>query len=363
VTVPSTDIPQQYLQFKNEFDGAISRVLQSGIFIGGNEVVSFENQLSAYLHINHVVACANGTDALQLALMALDLPRGSKIIVPAFTYIAPVEVIKLMGYEPIYCDVDERTFNCTLENIAQVYSSDVKAIVPVHLFGQHCKMNEIVAWAEKNNVFIIEDNAQSIASEKDLSGTHSVFTTSFFPTKNLSCYGDGGAVLTNDTALAEKIRQLANHGQLNKKYFHDIIGINSRLDAIQAVVLQIKLNHLDSFILKRQKIAAFYNEALQEISTIQIPKKFSSHTYHQYTIQIDEKYRDGLQQFLLGKNIPVSVYYPVPAYLQQAYLKQNIHLPNTEKLCKKALSLPMHTDLDETTLSYICNTIQSYFKK
>ena len=310
-----------------------------------------------------MVSCANGTDALQLALMAQGLPKGSKIIVPAFTYIAPVEAIQLMGYEPVYCDIDTDTFNCTAETIANVYSADVSAVFPIHLFGQLCDMQEISAWADKNNCFVIEDNAQSIAAEKNLANKASVITTSFFPTKNLGCFGDGGAVLTQDANLAAKLRQMANHGQAGKKYFHEVVGMNSRLDAIQAAVLQVKLKHLDQSIEKRQWVANFYNAALRKIDGIQIPKNNGHHTYHQYTLQVDETRRDGLQEFLAKNNIPSSVYYPIPAYHQKAYRKDNIHLPNTEILCKTVLSLPMHTALDDTTLSYICDSIHSYFKK
>jgi dTDP-4-amino-4,6-dideoxygalactose transaminase len=363
LNVPVTDIPIQYHQFKAEFDLAVNRVFQSGFFIGGEEIREFEKQLSAFLHMRHVIGCANGTDALQLALMALNLPRGSRVIVPAFTYIAPVEVIRFLGYEPVYCDVDAETFNCTAEMIAAVYTPDVKAIIPVHLFGQRCDMAPISAWAEQHHCFVIEDNAQSIAAEKELSGSRSVITTSFFPTKNLGGYGDGGAVLTNDTVIAEKIRQLANHGQGAQKYIHDIVGINSRLDALQAAILQVKLKHLDACILKRKKAAAFYDQALSGLGAVSIPKKAGEHTYHQYSIRADEKHRDGLQKFLTEMGIPTSIFYPMPAYRQQAYRQEKIELPNAEQLCKTVLSLPMHTALDESTLSYICESIHAYFKK
>ncbi len=361
--VSSTDIPQQYREFKNELDAAIASVLQDGIFIGGKTVKAFEDELAAYLHICHVIGCANGTDALQLALMALDLPKGSKIIVPAFTYIAPVEMIRFLGYEPVYCDVDSNTFNCTDETIAAVYTHEVKAILPVHLFGQYCDMQSISDFAQQHNCVVIEDNAQSIAAEKDLSGNTHIITTSFFPTKNLGCYGDGGAVLTNNETIAKKIRVLANHGQSEKKYMHEIVGINSRLDALQSAILSVKLNHLDDLISRRKKAAAFYDSALSGIAAIQLPQKTKNHTYYLYALQVEELHRDALQKYLQEKNIPAVNYYPVPAYVQKGYYNSSIHLPVTEKLCRTVLSLPMHTDLDNTTLSYICDSIHEYFKK
>lgn len=362
-TVPATDIPIQYQQFKHEFDQAFSRVFQSGYFVGGPEIREFEKQLANYLNIHHVVSCGNGTDALQLALMALDLPKGSKVIVPAFTYIAPIEVIRFLGFEPVYCDVDPHTFNATAESIDAVYTPGVKAIIPVHLFGQHCEMPAISTWAEQQACFVIEDNAQSIAADKALSDCRSIMTTSFFPSKNLSAYGDGGAVLTNDTDLAEKIRQLANHGQSAQKYIHDIVGINSRLDSLQAAILQVKLKHLDAFIEKRQQAALFYDAALSELDAIQTPQKNGVHTYHQYTLIVEENHRERLREHLHSRGVPSTVYFPVPAYRQKAYLNTSIRLPHTEKLCNTVLSLPMHTALDETTLSYICETIHAYFKE
>jgi dTDP-4-amino-4,6-dideoxygalactose transaminase len=363
VQVPSTDIPQQYQLWKNELDKVMTEVLLDGIFIGGEKVKNFEQQLADYLHIKQVIGCANGTDALQLALMACDLPKKSKIIVPAFTYIAPVEVIKFLGYEPVFCDVDPDTFNCTAETIEAVYSKDVKAILPVHLFGQCCDMGAISSFAEKNNCLVIEDNAQSIAANKNLSASRSIITTSFFPTKNLGGFGDGGAVIVNDDGLAQKIRTIANHGQSGKKYIHDTVGINSRLDVLQAAILQIKLKYLDECIAKRQQAASFYDDALSKIDGLRIPQKNGNHTYYLYTIKAEATHRDRLQQFLLEKNIPAVVYYPLPAYRQAAYLNEKVSLPNSEALCQTVLSLPMHTALDEKTLSYICESIQAYFKQ
>ena len=258
------DLQKQYFLLKTEIDQAIQDCLASADFIGGKTIQLFENNLASYLNIKNVIACANGTDALQIALMALDLPKGSKIIVPAFTYIAPVEVIKLLDYEIIYADVDADTFNITLEEIEKVYTSDVKAIIVVHLFGQSCNMKKIQEFAEKNNLFLIEDNAQSLSVEKNTM-RNSIITTSFFPSKNLGAYGDGGAIMTNDDVLAKKIRTISNHGQ-SKKYEHEMVGVNSRLDTIQAAALNVKLKYLDEFILKRQQAASFYDEHLKDIS-------------------------------------------------------------------------------------------------
>lgn len=360
--IPMVNLQQQYLHLKSEIDNAIQDCLDTTNFIGGKTVQTFENNLATYLGVNHVIGCANGTDALQIALMVLDLPKGSKIIVPASTYIAPVEVIQLLGYEAVYADVDTDTFNITLDEIEKVYTDDVKAIIVVHLFGQSCNMKEIQDFAQKNNLFLIEDNAQSLGVEKNIS-RNSIITTSFFPSKNLGACGDGGAVITNDDALAKKIRTIANHGQ-ETRYYHDIIGINSRLDAIQAAILNVKLKYLDEFILKRQQAASFYDECLKNISQIKIPKRaeFSKHTFHQYTIKVEPGQRDKLQAFLIGRDIATAIYYPIPCYQQKAYLKENVKLPNTETLCETVLSLPIYPEITETQLLYICDNIKEFFK-
>ena len=359
--IPMVNLQQQYLHLKSEINQAIQECLDTTNFIGGKAVQTFENNLAAYLNVSNVIGCANGTDALQIALMALDLPKGSKIIVPAFTYISPVEVIQLLGYEIVYADVDIDTFNITLQEIEKVYSADVKAIIVVHLFGQSCNMKEIQDFTQKNNLFLIEDNAQSLGVEKNIT-RNSIITTSFFPSKNLGAYGDGGAVITNDDTLAKKMRTIANHGQ-SIKYYHDAIGINSRLDVVQAAVLNIKLQSLDRFISKRQEVAAFYDNHLKDIPQIQIPKRadFSEHTFHQYTIKIDSKLRDKLQEFLTIKEIATAIYYPIPCYKQKAYLNETLNLPNTEILCEAVLSLPICPEILETQLLYICDSIKEFF--
>lgn len=359
--IPMVNLQQQYLHLKSEIDQAISDCMNASDFIGGKPVQSFENNLASYLNIKNVIGCANGTDALQIALMALNLPKGSKIIVPAFTYIAPAEVIKLLGYEIVYADVDTDTFNTTLEEIEKVYTDDVKAIIVVHLFGQSCDMNAIEKFAQENKLFLIEDNAQSLTIEKN-TARNSIITTSFFPSKNLGAYGDGGAIMTNDNVLAKKIRTIANHGQ-SIKYHHDVVGVNSRLDAIQAAILSVKLKYLDEFVLRRQSAASFYDEQLKDISQIQIPKRvnFPAHTFHQYTIRIEPKFRNELQVFLTKKEIASAIYYPIPCYKQKAYFKENLFLSTTENLCASVLSLPIYPEISETQLLYICDSIKEFF--
>ncbi|MDB5228482.1 MAG: arnB 2 [Bacteroidota bacterium] len=359
-TIQMVNLKEQYIQLKDEIDQAILECLNSCQFIGGPAVKQFENNLSKYLSINHVIGCGNGTDALEIALMALNLPKGSKIIVPAFTYIAPVEVIALMGMIPVYADVDPDTFNITLEEIEKVYTDDVKGIVAVHLFGQPCNTDEIYKFAVKKNIFLIEDNAQSIGAEKKME-RNTIITTSFFPSKNLGAYGDGGALMTNDDKLAKRIRIIANHGQ-QERYYHEEIGINSRLDAIQAAVLSVKLNYVDQFIAARQKAADFYDGQLKNILKIQTPVRVNTHTFHQYTLKIKPVLRDGLKSFLFDKGIDTAMYYPVPCYKQQAYLDKNARLPNTELLCSSVLSLPIYPEITDDQLLYICNCIKEFFK-
>ena len=359
--IPMIDLQKQYFLLKTEIDQAIQDCLASAQFIGSKTVQDFEKNIASYLDIKHCISCANGTDALQIALMALDLPKSSKIIVPAFTYIAPVEVIKLLDYEIVYADVDADTFNITLEEIEKVYTNDVSAIIVVHLFGQSCNMTAIQEFAQKNKLFVIEDNAQSLGVEKNTT-RNSIITTSFFPSKNLGAYGDGGAVMTNDDVLAKKMRTIANHGQ-SVKYYHDMVGVNSRLDSIQAAVLNVKLKYLDEFIYKRQQAALFYDNQLKDISQISIPKRadFSVHNFHQYTIKTDAKFRNELQAFLTKKEIATAIYYPMPCYKQKAYLQENLDLPNSENLCSSVLSLPIYPEISEIQLLYICDSIKEFF--
>ncbi|MEZ4803950.1 MAG: DegT/DnrJ/EryC1/StrS family aminotransferase [Bacteroidia bacterium] len=357
------DLNSQYLRYKQELDSAISSVLNSSVFIGGEEVESFSNQLRDYIGVNHVITCGNGTDALQLALMALDLPKGSEVITAGFSYAAVAEVCMLLGLKPVFADVDINTFNINPLEIEKQISPLTKAIVPVHLFGQSCDMEVITAIAEKHNLFVIEDNAQSIGSDFIFSDGRTmksgsighISTTSFFPSKNLGCYGDGGAVLTNNHELAIKIKMLANHGQ-SKKYHHDAIGINSRLDALQASILKVKLSVLDGFIEERRKVASRYNSAFEGIESIRIPykDKKSTHVYHQYTLQVYGLNIMEIREKLNEKGIPSMVYYPMPLYKQKTY-RSELHLPVTEALCDSVLSLPMGTDMTDEQIEFITN--------
>lgn len=353
------DLQKQYLTIKDEMDTAIQRCINNGVFIGGEHLINFEKNLATYIGIKHAIGCGNGTDALQIALMALNLPKGSKIIVPAFTYIAPVEVIKFLGFEIIFADVDFHTFNITLENIQAVYTKDVKAIIVVHLFGQICDIDKIYSFTQKNNIHLIEDNAQALGAEKNIT-RNSIITTSFYPTKNLGAYGDGGAIFCNDDILAKYIRKIATHGQ-SEKYIHDIVGINSRLDTLQATILQVKLTYLDSYNQFRKDHAAYYQTNLKGISEIELPLATQPHIYHQYTIKVKNNLRNELRKYLASKKIDTIINYPLPAHQQKAFLQENTHLPNTELLCQSALSLPIYAEISEEQLLYICDSIKEFF--
>jgi len=372
-TIQMVDLVGQYNHIKAAVDGSIQEVLSSAHFIKGPKVIQFEKNLSYYLGVKEVISCANGTDALQIALMALDLEPGDEIIVPSFTYVATAEVIALLNLTPVMVDVDPDTFNLTRELIKPAITSRTKVIVPVHLFGQSSDMEEIMALAEKHNLYVIEDNAQTIGAEYTfLDGTIKktgtighIGCTSFFPSKNLGCYGDGGAIFTNDEGLSKKIRMIANHGQ-EKKYHHAVIGVNSRLDAIQAAILSVKLDILDNYSKARQQVATFYDAAFADIAAIQIPvrQQNSTHVFHQYTLQIKDGQRDLLQAYLKSKGIPSMVYYPIPLYRQQAfkkYIEEVGSLATTEDLCKSVLSLPIHTEMTEDVLVYISSTVRSFF--
>lgn len=358
-TIPIVDLKKQYLSIQKEIDAAVLTCLHEAQYIGGKLVHAVEQQLAQYIGVQHCISCANGTDALQIALMALDLPKGSKIIVPAFTYIAPVEVVKLLDYELVFCDVDVRTFNVSIEHIKTVYSDDVKAIIVVHLFGQVCDINEIAAFCKDKNIFLIEDNAQALGAEKFFQ-RNSIITTSFYPSKNLGAYGDGGALFCNDELLAKKIRKIANHGQ-TQKYVHEIVGINSRLDVIQAAILQVKLAHLDVYNAKRKKVADTYYQAFKSIQYIDLPIEKNAHIFHQYTIIVKNNLRDALKKHLAEKNIQTAIHYPIPAYKQQAFLNKKLCLPNTEFLCSSVLSIPIFPELTDEQITYICACITSFF--
>jgi UDP-2-acetamido-2-deoxy-ribo-hexuluronate aminotransferase len=371
--ISMVDLKGQYEHIKTEIDEAIQKCVSSALFINGPEVKEFEKNFQEYLGASYVITCANGTDALQLAFMSLDLQPGDEVIVPAFTYVATAEVIALLGLVPVMVDVDPDTFNITADAIEQAITNKTKAVVPVHLFGQCADMETIVELCKKHKLYIVEDNAQSIGAtyaigeDRKAAGLLGhIGTTSFFPSKNLGCYGDGGAVLTNNRLFAEKVRQIANHGQA-QKYKHDVVGINSRLDTIQASILLQKLKKLDAYIVARQKAAAFYDAELGLIPQVQIPERNpkSTHVFHQYTLKVPAERRDGLKEHLQGLGIPSMVYYPIPLAEQFAYKNMGRvagDLSVTSQLCQQVISLPMHTELDDETLMYITNSIRQYFE-
>jgi len=370
--ISMVDLKSQYLKIKDQIDRGITEVIDSTRFIKGPVVQKFEESMAAYLSVKHVIACANGTDALQIALMALELKPGDEVIVPSFTYVATAEVIALLRLKPVMIDVDPKTFNVTTEIIEKSITPNTKAIVPVHLFGQNADMEGIMKLAKAHNIHVIEDNAQSIGSEytysdgskKKSGGIADIGTTSFFPSKNLGCYGDGGAIFTNSDDLAEKIRIISNHGQ-SKQYYHTVIGVNSRLDAIQAAVLNVKLEKLDSYCEARQNLAAAYDSAFAEIEDIVTPfrQHNSTHVFHQYTMMIKNGKRDELRQYLKDRDIPSMIYYPVPLYEQEAFAEfyNGTKLEVTESLCKEVLSLPMHTEMDVETKDYIIENVLQFF--
>jgi UDP-2-acetamido-2-deoxy-ribo-hexuluronate aminotransferase len=362
----------QYLKIKTEIDKEIQNVINSTSFINGKKVTEFELNLSNYLGCKHTISCANGTDALQIALMALDLNIGDEILVPAFTYVATAEAIALLGLVPIMIDVDDLTFNINTDNLNQFLTSKTKAIIPVHLFGQVSNMEEIMNFATENKLWVIEDNAQSLGSDfiykdgniKKAGTIGHIGCTSFFPTKNLGCFGDGGALFTNDDSLNEKIRMIANHGQ-KQKYHHSLIGCNSRLDTIQAAILDVKLSYFEVHLASRRKSANLYNDLLNDCDILNCPYNapYAVHTYNQYTLVINEGKRDQLVKHLTSRGIPSMVYYPIPLYKQEAFtkiIKPNINLKNTEMLCKSVLSIPIHTELNEEEINIITEAIKSF---
>ncbi|MBK8078856.1 MAG: DegT/DnrJ/EryC1/StrS family aminotransferase [Saprospiraceae bacterium] len=368
------DVKSQYVKIKEEVDRGIHEVLDTTIFIGGPKVKKFQEELEVYLGVKHVIPCANGTDAIQIALMGLGLRPGDEVIVPAFTYVATAEVIALLGLIPVMVDVDADSFNVSVEGIKKAITPRTKAIVPVHLYGQSAEMEAIMNIAQKHNIFVVEDNAQAIGADylfsnggKKKSGTIGhIGCTSFYPSKNLGCYGDGGAIMTNDDNLAFLLQKIANHGQ-SVRYYHDVVGVNSRLDAIQAVVLSAKLKHLDEYNLARQKVADYYDAAFAGHAEILTPLRssFSTHVFHQYTLRIKNGKRDSLKDFLDDIKIPNMIYYPVPLYKQEAFKATSNgmeYLENTELLCKEVISLPIHTEMDPTQLDYIINVVKTFFK-
>jgi UDP-2-acetamido-2-deoxy-ribo-hexuluronate aminotransferase len=364
--IQMVDLQSQYDEIKDEINDSIHEVISSSSYINGPAVKKFSSNLAQWNNSKFVIPCANGTDGLQIAMMALDLEYGDEVIVPAFTYIATVEVIALLGLTPVFVEVNPDTFNIDVEEVKKAITSKTKAIVPVHLYGQSVDMDPIKILSEENDIYIIEDLAQAIGCEykgKKVGNIGHIGVTSFFPSKNLGCYGDGGALFTNDDALANKIRMITNHGQ-SRKYYHDIVGVNSRLDTIQAAILDQKLKKLDEYISSRQDVAKIYDIELGQMEQfISIPKRttYSTHVFHQYTLKLKSN-RDELKEFLRERNIPSMIYYPLPIPDQKAYQHySNKSFPICEELSKQVISLPMHTHLERNQQLYIINSIKEFF--
>ncbi len=368
------DLKRQYENIQHEVDEAVINVIRSTQYINGPEVKAFQKDLESFLGVKHVIPCANGTDALQVAMMALNLKPGDEVITTSFTFVATVEVIVLLGLTPVLVDVDPDTFNIDPDAFRKAVTPKTRAVVPVHLFGQCAHMEPILDIAEAHGLFVIEDNAQAIGADyifsdgrRKKAGTLGhIGCTSFFPAKNLGCYGDGGALFTNDDKLAKKLRVIVNHG-MEVRYYHDSVGVNSRLDSIQAAVLRIKLRHLNEYADARRKAAAFYDDAFSGHPSLTIPARssYSTHVFHQYTLKTSGIDRFKLQEHLLSKEIPAMVYYPVPMHLQKAYSDPKIgkgDLPVAEDLSDRVISLPMHTELDEEQLQHITRNVLSFFK-
>ncbi len=366
------DTKNQYLKIKPEVDAAIHEVLDSAAYINGKAVTEFTNNLNNYVGSKHTIPCANGTDALQIAMMALGLQPGDEVITPSFTYIATTEVVALLKLTPVFAEVNKDTFCIEPASIKALITPKTKAIVPVHLYGHAAPMEEIMAIAKEHNLFVIEDNAQAIGCDYTFSdGTKKktgsighIGCTSFYPSKNLGAYGDGGAIFTNDDTLAAAMKKIANHGQ-DVRYYHDVVGCNSRLDSIQAAILNIKLKHLDSYNALRHSVAAFYNKAFANNVKIKTPvtANNSTHVYHQYTLQLDGVDRDGLIAHLAEKKIPAMIYYPVPGHKQKMFDSfgiGNVDLPITDELTSKVISLPIHTELDEEQLNFITTEVLNF---
>lgn len=373
--IQMVDLVGQYAKIKEEVDKAVVGVMESAAFINGPEVKTFEKELADYLGVKHVVACANGTDALQIAMMALDLKPGDEVITPSFTFVATVEVVALLGLKPVFAEVLPGTFNLDPADVARKITPRTKAIVPVHLFGQCADMAPIMDLAARHKLFVIEDNCQAVGSDyvtadhppRKAGTIGDIGTTSFFPSKNLGCYGDGGAIFTNDDATAKRMRQVCNHGS-EVRYYHDVVGVNSRLDSIQAAILRIKLRRLDEYGRARQQVAAFYDKAFAGLEHVHVPERSadSTHVFHQYTLRISGGHRDALRAHLEKHGIPAMIYYPVPLHMQKAYEGYGIRkgdLPITEQLMDEVLSLPMSTELDNEQLDHITTTLRSFFNR
>lgn len=369
------DTKSQYLNIKTEVDSAIHEVLDSAAYINGKPVQDFTIALCKYLNVKYTIPCANGTDALQIAMMALNLQPGDEVITPSFTYIATTEVVALLKLTPVFVEVDPKTFCIDAESVRKAITSKTRAIVPVHLYGHAAPMEAIMQIAKEHNLFVIEDNAQAIGCDYTFSdgtikktGTiGTIGSTSFYPSKNLGAYGDGGAIFTNDDELAHKMKMIANHGQ-QKKYYHEVVGCNSRLDTLQAAILNIKLKHLDQYNKARQVVAQFYNNAFANNTKIITPfvADYSTHVYHQYTIQLVGVNRDGLNEFLASQKIPSMIYYPVPGHKQTMFASfglSKIELPITDQLTNCVISLPVHTEMDEEQLTFITSNVLNFINQ
>ena len=369
------DLNGQYRKIRWQVNREIKKVIKSSSFINGPIVKEFQKNLQEYLNVRHVIPCANGTDALQIALMALDLKKGDEIITTNFSFASTIEVILLLGLKPVIVDIDPKTFNIDPSLIENKITERTKVIIPVHLFGQSCRIEEIIEIANKNNLQVIEDNAQALGSqykfsnsEKQMTGTiGDIGTTSFFPSKNLGCYGDGGAIFTNSDNLAYKMRGIVNHG-MYERYYHDEIGVNSRLDSMQAAILNVKLKYLDKYNQSRQQSAHLYNQAFEKVDKIQTPfveSDIDSHVYHQYTLKVPSEFRDSLAEHLSKNNIPFGIYYPLGFHEQKAYKQEffsDKDFPVTNKIKDQVISLPMHTELSRKQIKYITNAIISFFE-
>tara|TARA_B100000963_G_scaffold64097_1_gene52044 strand:- start:3535 stop:4665 length:1131 start_codon:yes stop_codon:yes gene_type:complete len=369
------DLNGQYRKIRWQVNREIKKVIKSSYFINGPSVKEFQSNLENYLGVRHVIPCANGTDALQVALMSLDLNNGDEVITTNFSFASTIEVILLLGLKPVIVDIDPKTFNIDTSLIKDKINDKTKAIIPVHLFGQTCNMEEIIEIANKKNLFVIEDNAQALGSkykfsnsEKQFAGTiGDISTTSFFPSKNLGCYGDGGAIMTNSDNFAYKLRGLVNHG-MYERYYHDEVGVNSRLDSIQAAILNVKLKYLDKYNNSRRESAKLYNEAFDKVDFVETPfveSDSDTHVYHQYTLKVKDGKRDDLAEHLSKNNIPFGIYYPLGFHEQKAYKQQftsNNDFPVTNKVKNEVISLPMHTELSKSQIKYITNTISSFFE-
>lgn len=363
--IQMVDLQSQYQRIKPEIDAAWQNIMESCAFINGPAVKQFQSDLEQYLHVKHVIPCGNGTEAIQVALMALDLQPGDEVITTTFTFIATAEVIALLRLTPVLVDVNPDTYNIDIQAVEKAITAKTKAVVPVHLFGQCADMEPLLQLAEKHHLHVVEDACQAIGAQytfadgaTKMAGTMGIMgCTSFFPSKNLGCYGDGGAIFTNDDAMAAKLRGIVNHGMF-VRYYHDMVGVNSRLDSLQAAVLDVKLKYLNQYIQSRQKAAAYYDEAFGENPHLIIPAKGknTTHVFHQYTMRLQQTDRQKLVEYMAQQQIPVMIYYPVPLHMQKAYRDERYRqgdFPVSEQLCNEVISLPMHTELDEEQLQYI----------